>query len=94
VLGDEPTTLSVDRFAALEHAVVGTEGGYPQLYEPTLSRLEVKRHVAVELPGLSATPGRITNLGPTLGNATTDVLEGLLGVHADELQRLRQSKVI
>jgi succinyl-CoA:(S)-malate CoA-transferase subunit A len=46
------------------------------------------------IPRLSATPGRITNLGPTLGNATTDVLEGLLGVHADELQRLRQSKVI
>lgn len=46
------------------------------------------------IPRLSATPGRITHLGPTLGNATTDVLHGLLGVHAEELQRLRDRKVI
>ena len=46
------------------------------------------------VPTLSATPGRITHLGPTLGNATTDVLQGLLGLHADELRRLRQNKTI
>jgi succinyl-CoA:(S)-malate CoA-transferase subunit A len=46
------------------------------------------------VPTLSATPGRIRHLGPTLGNATTDVLQGLLGLHADELQRLRQNKTI
>ena len=46
------------------------------------------------IPRLSATPGRITNLGPKLGNATTDVLHELLGVHADEIQRLRQHKII
>jgi succinyl-CoA:(S)-malate CoA-transferase subunit A len=46
------------------------------------------------IPRLSATPGRITNLGPKLGNATTDVLHGLLGVQADELQRLREAKVV
>ena len=46
------------------------------------------------VPTLSATPGRINHLGPTLGNATTEVLEGLLGLHADELQRLRLRKTI
>jgi len=46
------------------------------------------------VPTLSATPGRIRHLGPTLGNATTEVLEGLLGLHADELQRLRANRTI
>jgi succinyl-CoA:(S)-malate CoA-transferase subunit A len=46
------------------------------------------------IPRLSATPGRITNLGPTLGDATTDVLHDLLGLHADEIARLRQHKTI
>jgi succinyl-CoA:(S)-malate CoA-transferase subunit A len=46
------------------------------------------------VPTLSATPGRITNLGPTLGNATTDVLQQLLGITAAEIQRLRQHKII
>jgi succinyl-CoA:(S)-malate CoA-transferase subunit A len=44
------------------------------------------------VPTLSATPGRIDHLGPPLGNATTEVLQGLLGLHADELARLRQHK--
>lgn len=46
------------------------------------------------VPTLSATPGRITHLGPPLGDATTDVLQGLLGLHADELARLRQCRAI
>lgn len=46
------------------------------------------------VPTLSATPGRIRHLGPPLGNATTDVLQGLLGLRADELRRLRQHKTI
>jgi succinyl-CoA:(S)-malate CoA-transferase subunit A len=46
------------------------------------------------VPKLSATPGRINHLGPTLGNATTEVLQGLLGLHADELRRLREHKTI
>jgi succinyl-CoA:(S)-malate CoA-transferase subunit A len=46
------------------------------------------------VPKLSATPGRINHLGPTLGNATTEVLQGLLGLHADELRRLREQKTI
>lgn len=46
------------------------------------------------IPTLSATPGRITNLGPTLGDATADVLRDLLGISASELQRLRQQKIV
>jgi succinyl-CoA:(S)-malate CoA-transferase subunit A len=46
------------------------------------------------VPRLSATPGRIKSLGPTLGNATVDVLQDLLGIHADEIARLRQHKTI
>lgn len=46
------------------------------------------------VPTLSATPGRITHLGPPLGDATTEVLQGLLGLHADELARLRQRRTI
>ncbi len=46
------------------------------------------------IPRLSATPGRITHLGPTLGNATAEVLSGLLGVSAEELGALRQRHVI
>ena len=46
------------------------------------------------IPRLSATPGRITHLGPALGDATLEVLTTLLGVGADELQRLREQRVI
>jgi succinyl-CoA:(S)-malate CoA-transferase subunit A len=46
------------------------------------------------IPRLSATPGRITHLGPSLGNATEAVLSGLLGIEAGEIQRLRQQRVI
>jgi succinyl-CoA:(S)-malate CoA-transferase subunit A len=46
------------------------------------------------VPRLSATPGRITNPGPALGNATADVLGGLLGLHAEEIGRLRQQRVV
>lgn len=46
------------------------------------------------VPTLSATPGRITNLGPTLGSATDAVMRELLGLTAAELQRLRQQKII
>ncbi len=46
------------------------------------------------VPTLSATPGRITNLGPALGNATDAVMRELLGLTAAELQRLHQHKII
>ena len=46
------------------------------------------------VPTLSATPGRIDNLGPALGNATDAVMRELLGLTAAELQRLHQHKII
>jgi succinyl-CoA:(S)-malate CoA-transferase subunit A len=46
------------------------------------------------VPTLSASPGRINGLGPALGDATAEVLQGLLGLHADELQRLRAHRTI
>lgn len=46
------------------------------------------------LPRLSATPGRITNLGPKFGDATDEVLQALLGLEADELDALREQKII
>jgi succinyl-CoA:(S)-malate CoA-transferase subunit A len=46
------------------------------------------------VPKLSRTPGRITNLGPTLGNATAEVLQGLLGLQPEDLQRLRQQRIV
>jgi len=46
------------------------------------------------IPRLSRTPGRITNLGPTLGNATEEVMRDLLGLAAGEIARLRQQRII
>jgi crotonobetainyl-CoA:carnitine CoA-transferase CaiB-like acyl-CoA transferase len=46
------------------------------------------------VPTLSATPGRITNLGPTLGDATVEVLSGLLGLQAEEIRLLKQQRVV
>ncbi len=46
------------------------------------------------IPRLSATPGRVTNLGPLLGDATEQVLHELLGVTAAELAALRQQRVV
>jgi succinyl-CoA:(S)-malate CoA-transferase subunit A len=46
------------------------------------------------VPRLSATPGRITNLGPRLGNANDEVLRALLGLAAEELAMLRERNVV
>lgn len=46
------------------------------------------------LPHLSKTPGRISGLGPPLGNATVDVLRDLLGLLDDDIDALRDKKVI
>ena len=46
------------------------------------------------VPTLSETPGRITNLGPALGNATYEVMRELLDLSAAEIANLRQKKII
>jgi succinyl-CoA:(S)-malate CoA-transferase subunit A len=46
------------------------------------------------LPRLSLTPGRITNLGPPLGNATYEVMRELLDLTAAEIGDLRKQKII
>jgi crotonobetainyl-CoA:carnitine CoA-transferase CaiB-like acyl-CoA transferase len=43
---------------------------------------------------MSDTPGRVRTLGPELGQHTDEVLNGLLGLSADELARLRAEQVI
>lgn len=54
------------------------------------------QHVVVPgvIPTLSETPGRITNLGPALGDATYEVMRELLDIPAEEIKRLRQHKII
>lgn len=63
-----------------------------------LARLEEEGVGEVVLPGvvptLSETPGRISNLGPPLGNATYEVLRELLDISAQEIKQLRQRKII
>jgi succinyl-CoA:(S)-malate CoA-transferase subunit A len=63
-----------------------------------LARVEEEGLGEVVVPGvvptLSETPGRITNLGPPLGNATYEIIRELLGISADEIKRLRQQKII
>jgi succinyl-CoA:(S)-malate CoA-transferase subunit A len=46
------------------------------------------------IPTLSETPGRLTNLGPTLGNATYEVMRELLELSAAEIAALRQQRII
>ena len=46
------------------------------------------------VPTLSETPGRITNLGPPLGNATYEVMRELLELSAAEIAMLRQQRII
>lgn len=46
------------------------------------------------VPKLSETPGRVSNLGPPLGNATYEVMRELLDLTAGQIAELRQHKII
>ena len=46
------------------------------------------------IPTLSETPGRLTNLGPPLGNATDEVMRELLELSTAEIAALRQQRII
>lgn len=54
--------------------------------------------LTVSLPGvvptLSESPGKVTNLGPPLGNATYEVMRELLELSAADIASLRQRKII
>jgi succinyl-CoA:(S)-malate CoA-transferase subunit A len=71
-----------EHFKARENLVTMAEEGLGEVVVPGV------------VPRLSATPGRVTNLGPALGNATEDVLLGLLELTAAEIAELRRSKII
>lgn len=64
----------------------------------TLARIDVPGVGEVVVPNviphLSATPGRITHLGPELGEATREVLDALAGLSEAEMEQLRTRKVI
>ncbi len=65
-------------------------GNLARVEEEDLGTLVVPNVV----PTLSETPGRISNLGPPLGNATYDVLRELLDLTSAEISALRQQRII
>ncbi|NJM10709.1 MAG: CoA transferase [Synechococcaceae cyanobacterium SM1_2_3] len=71
-----------EHFQARGNLVKMTEEGLGEVVIPNV------------VPTLSETPGRITNLGPVMGNATYEVMRELLELSADDIKRLRQRKII
>ena len=71
-----------EHFQARGNLVKMTEEGLGEVVIPNV------------VPTLSETPGRITNLGPVMGNATYEVMRELLDLSADDIKRLRQRKII
>ncbi|MBK7983018.1 MAG: CoA transferase [Candidatus Competibacteraceae bacterium] len=65
-------------------------GNLVKLEEPGLGEVVIPGVV----PRMSATPGRITNLGPSLGDGTYEIMRELLGLSPDEIKHLRQRKII
>ncbi len=65
-------------------------GNLVTLEEPGLGEVVIPGVV----PRLSATPGRITNLGPALGDGTYEIMRELLDLSPEEIKRLRQRKII
>jgi formyl-CoA transferase len=45
-------------------------------------------------PRLSATPGRVSRVGPELGKHNGEILGALLGIHAGRLDELARQGVI
>jgi len=74
----------------LEHPQLLAREMVRRLPHPALGEVVVPG-VAVKL---SATPGDVRRLGPELGEHNREIYEGLLGLAADELTRLRDAGVI
>lgn len=103
-------TQSLDRDELLERCLakevpVGKLNSIADIFEDehflargNLAEIEEAGVGTVVVPGvvptLSETPGRITGLGPPLGNATYEVLRELLGISANDINRLRQQKIV
>jgi crotonobetainyl-CoA:carnitine CoA-transferase CaiB-like acyl-CoA transferase len=65
-------------------------GVFPRIPDPDLGSMRVQAPV----PRFSATPGRIDHLGPGIGEHNDEVYGGLLGLSADERDRLHAEGVI
>ena len=65
-------------------------GNLTSFEEPGIGEVVVPSVV----PTLSETPGRISGLGPSLGNATLQVMNDLLALPQAEIDRLRQKRII
>ncbi|HYW30860.1 MAG TPA: CoA transferase [Gemmatimonas sp.] len=90
-LAEEVPVGKVNSIADIfEDEQFAARGNLARVTEPETGEVVVPGVV----PTLSATPGRITNLGPTLGNATDQVLRDLLGLADAELHRLHTNKII
>jgi formyl-CoA transferase len=74
--------LGDEHFAAREAVV--------HLVHSTLGEFPVQNVV----PKLSGTPGRVSRLGPELGQDNDDVYGRLLGIGADELAKLKSRGVV
>jgi succinyl-CoA:(S)-malate CoA-transferase subunit A len=102
--------LSLDRSEVMERCIAGevpvgklnsiadifedehfrARGNLAEIEEEGLGKVVVPNVV----PHLSLTPGRISNLGPPLGNATNQVMRDLLDLSAEEIARSREHKII
>jgi crotonobetainyl-CoA:carnitine CoA-transferase CaiB-like acyl-CoA transferase len=72
---------------------------HPQLLaRDMIARLPHPKLGTVTVPGvavkLSDTPGAVRRLGPELGESNTEIYQGLLGLDAAEVARLRAAEVI
>lgn len=65
-------------------------GNLTEVEEPGIGPVVVPGVV----PRLSLTPGRISSLGPPLGNATYEVLRELLELTAEDINKLRQQRIV
>jgi crotonobetainyl-CoA:carnitine CoA-transferase CaiB-like acyl-CoA transferase len=74
----------------LEDPQLRARGSYPSVPDPELGSMRVQAPV----PRFSATPGRITHLGPRLGQHNAEVYRELLGVQANQLEELHDQGVI
>jgi len=76
-------------FASDPHVV--ERGTFEELWDPNLNR-NIKMQGVV--PQFSRTPGKMSRPGEELGESTDAVLQNLLGLEPEELQRLKAAHVI